>query len=105
MAYQIIATKESERLIEGCIDYILNTLIEPAAASHFVDELDKLYSRLEDNPFQFRCCSDESLANLGYRECQFSSMNYRLIFRIENELVYIVAVYHYSEDFISKLKP
>jgi hypothetical protein len=68
-----------------------------------LDGISKLYDRLEDNPYQFPDSMDEFLKRRGYKEALVSDMQYKLIFRIEDNAVYIVGMFHDLEDYVSKV--
>lgn len=53
MAYDLIISERANELIDRLAAYLLNNLKNPGAAAHFLDELDAVYDRLIDNPFQF----------------------------------------------------
>lgn len=42
--------------------------ITTKAARHLLDGIEKLYDRLEDNPFQFTDCRDSFLRSKGFKE-------------------------------------
>ena len=61
MAYKLIITERADELIDRLAAYLINNLKNPDAASHFLDELETVYSRLEENPYQFSESKDEYL--------------------------------------------
>ena len=103
MAYNLIITERTDELIDSSIYYIINKLNNPQAAKHLLDGISKLYDRLEDNPYQFPDSMDEFLKRRGYKEALVSDMQYKLIFRIEDNAVYIVGLFHDLEDYVSKV--
>ena len=103
MAYNLIITERTDELIDSSIYYIINKLNNPQAAKHLLDGISKLYDSLEDNPYQFPDSMDEFLKRRGYKEALVSDMQYKLIFRIEDNAVYIVGLFHDLEDYVSKV--
>ncbi|MBQ9212294.1 MAG: type II toxin-antitoxin system RelE/ParE family toxin [Clostridia bacterium] len=103
MAYNLIITERADGMIDRLTAYLVNHLKNPDAASHFLDELDSIYSRLEDNPYQFTESKDEYLFLRGYRDALFEKMKYHVIFRVDEQSVYILGVFHTLEDYASKL--
>lgn len=104
MIYKLIVTERADELIDRLTAYLINNLKNPYAAAHFLDELELLYNRLEENPYQFAESKDEYLFLRGYREAYFQTMNYRMIFRTEEHRVYILGVFHMSEDYGKKVE-
>ena len=103
MAYKLIVTQRADELIDRLTAYLVNHLKNPGAASHFLDELETIYHRLEENPFQFAVSKDEYLSARGYRDALFEEMNYHIVFRVEEPTVYILGVFHTLEDYAGKL--
>lgn len=62
MGYKLDITERAEELTTRQIDYLLYTVKSERAARHLFDEIDKIYSRLEENPYQFPICKDSYLA-------------------------------------------
>ena len=103
MAYKLIITERADELIDRLAAYLINNLKNPDAASHFLDELETVYSRLEENPYQFSESKDEYLFLRGYREALFHEMKYRVVFRTEEQTVYVLGVFHMLEDSGTKM--
>ena len=104
MAYDLVITDRAEELIDDCVFYILNKLKSPEAAIHFMDDMEEIYDRLEENPYLFPESKDSYLFSKGYLEAVLSSMSYRVVFRIDEKNVYIVGVYHDLEDYAKKVE-
>ncbi len=103
MAYKLIVTERADEQIERLTAYLIIKLKNTDAATHFLDELETIYNRLEENPFQFSESREEYLFLRGYREAVFQQMNYRVVFRIDEMTVYILGVFHTLEDYGRKL--
>ena len=104
MAYNLIVTNHADSLIDSLTFYLLNNLHNPDAALHFMNGLEKIYARLEENPFQFPQSSDDFLRSREYREALVPEMDYRVVFHIEEpSTVYIVGVFHTLENYVKKL--
>ena len=102
MAYKLIVTERADELIDRLAAYQVNHLKNPDAASRFLDEVETIYDRLEENPFQFPESKDEYLFLHGYREAVFRKMRYRAVFQTDGQTVYILGVFHTLEDFGKK---
>jgi len=103
MVYELIISERADELINRLTAYLLNHLKNPDAAAHFLDELESIYDRLIDNPYQFPDSPDEYLFLRGYREALFETMQYKVIYRIDNRKVLIVGVFHTLEDYRRKV--
>lgn len=103
MAYNLSVTKHAEELQDHLIHYLIYQLKNEQAAHHLLNELERIYERLEENPLQFAFSKDGYLAKRGYREAVIGQMNYVLVFSIEANVVNIVGIFHQLENFRKKL--
>ena len=103
MDYELIISERADELTERLVAYLLNNLNNPGAAARFLDELDVIYDRLINNPYQFPDSPDEYLFLRGYREALLKTMQYKVIYRIENQQVLIVGIFHTLEDYRRKV--
>ena len=91
MDYKIIITEAAEQQLDNLITYLLFELQNEQAAIHLLNQVEQIYDRLEENPFQFPL--NNNLINKDYREAILTDMSYVIIFSIENECVYIVGYF------------
>ncbi len=103
MTYNLIITDEADERMQNLLHHLLHHIKNEQAAVHFIENLEKIYSLLEDNPFQFQKCTDENLASKHYRKAIFSEMNYLLIYKIQCKDVYILGIFHESEQYSDKI--
>ncbi|MCR5205989.1 MAG: type II toxin-antitoxin system RelE/ParE family toxin [Lachnospiraceae bacterium] len=103
MGYNLIITEKADEHIDSLAGYLLAKLKNPQAAGNFLSEIEGIYDRLEDNPYQFPISSDKYLALKDYREAHFQKMSYKIVFRIEDKVVYVVGVFHDLEDYAKKV--
>ena len=103
MAYDLVITEHADQLIDRLTGYLIHKLHNVGAALHLMDGLDTVYDRLEDNPFQFPESPDPVLYLRGYREALVPEMAYRVVFRVQDQTVYVVGVFHELEDYGKKV--
>ncbi|MBO5159409.1 MAG: type II toxin-antitoxin system RelE/ParE family toxin [Lachnospiraceae bacterium] len=103
MAYNLIITDEAEDRLIKATNYILFELKNYKAAMHLYDEVENIYDRLETNPWQFPLCQSETLSERKFRQAVLPNMNYRLIFKIIEQQVYVIGIFHDSENYSDKL--
>ena len=104
MAYDLQIAEHANGQIDQLTSYLVNNLQNVEAAKHFLDCLEDIYKRLEDNPYQFPQCTDKFLKRQGYRDAIMTEMRYRVVFRIDGQIVYIVGVFHTLENYVVKLE-
>ena len=103
MDFNLIISIEAERQVIALIDYLLLELENSQAAEHLYKEINKIYNRMECNPEQFPYCEDANLREKSYRKAVLSQMNYTVIFKIAEADVYVIGIFHDSENYGEKL--
>ena len=53
MGYRLLITRRAEDLLDNLVGYLLLELGNKPAAVRLLDGVEKIYCRLEQNPFQF----------------------------------------------------
>ena len=104
MIYNLVITDRADELIDASVSYIVNKLKNPQAAVHLLDGISEIYDRLEENPYQFGDAKDDYLKNRGYKEALVSDMQYKIVFRIDDNTVYVVGLFHDLEDYPTKVE-
>ena len=103
MAYKLIIANHAEELLDEIIHHLIFRLKNSQAATHLLDSLEQIYCRLEDNPFQFPFSQDPYLNSRFYREALLTDMSYLVLFRVEDTNVFILGIFHQSENYSRKL--
>ncbi len=67
MMYNLITTDMFKDDLDEALDYIVNRLYNPSAATRLMDKISDIFSLLEENPFIFPIYHDSEIAKLGYR--------------------------------------
>ena len=99
MAYNVKVTASAEKDLDAIVSYIMQELSNPQAAGHLLDEITKMYHVLADNPMIFPACSQPLLKR--YRKV--TVMRYVIIYRIDDETVYVERFFSQLEDYVNKL--
>ena len=81
--YKLKITEAAQNDIENITEYIAVQLDNRTAAIDFLDEVEKCYSNLCENPFIYVKSSDARLQEEGYRKARIK--NYLLMFKIREE--------------------
>ena len=103
MAYKLIVTEHADELLDNILYYLVYQLKNRQAARHLLEEMDSIYDRLEENPWQFPLSRDVYLANKGYHEAVVRQMSYTIVFGIKENTVKIVGIFHHMENYQKKL--
>ena len=103
MAYKLIVTEHADELLDNILRHLIYQLKNEQAAAHLLDEMKKIYDRLEENPLQFPYSRDKYLAHKEYHEAIVGQMNYTIVFSVRADVVYIVGIFHQLENYQNKL--
>lgn len=103
MVYKLIITSRAEELLDNLVYHLLFRKMNEQAAKHLLNEIGKIYDRLEENPYQFPISRDYMLSKKEYREAIIPDMNYVVIYRIDKEQIYVMGVFHQLEDYRRKV--
>lgn len=74
MVYDLIITEKAEELLDKLVYYLIYRLKNEQAAIHLFENVEKIYERLKENPYQFPESRDTNLKCQGYREAVLESM-------------------------------
>lgn len=103
MEYRLFITERADELLDHLAYYLVFQLKNEQAATHLFDEVEEIYSRLKENPYQFPVSRDAFLARKGYYDAILSSMHYVIVFQISQNTVYVMGIFHQLEDYRAKL--
>jgi plasmid stabilization system protein ParE len=100
--YKLIVTELAHRDLDNIASYIAVQLANPAAASDFLDEVDRCYGYLERNPMMYSKCGDSRLGKEGYRKAVIK--NYILVYKVDEigKTVIVLRFFYGAMDY-SKL--
>ena len=103
MAYELFIAERAEGDLDAILDYICNSLCNPAAAAKFIEAVEQSYAGLERNPKLHSLCVQPILRAAGYRKVIIG--RYILIYRVDDArgAVYIERFFSELEDCAEKL--
>lgn len=103
MIYKLKITDHAEELLDQITYHLIYRLQNTQAAYHLLDNIEKIYDRLLENPYQFPKSKDKHLSMNEYHEAILPEMNYIIIFKIIDHTVYVAGIFHQSENYQDKL--
>lgn len=101
--YRLTISDIANQDLDGIISYMAVDLSNPDAATDFLDELDKCYSHLEENPYTYAECSSSALRRRGYRKAVIN--RYILIFAVDEsaKTVDIYRIFHGMQNYMMRI--
>lgn len=102
--YKIIVSEGTIQKLHTCLFYLKAKIKSQQAAKAVYNDYVQTRKSLQETAGSIQLCEDPDLARLGYRRINFKKHNYFLLFRIEDDKVYIDYIFHGLEDFRNKMR-
>lgn len=102
MEFKIIYSKRAKLQLDNCLLYLSEVLNNKKAAEKLIMLVEDVLIRLEDNPYEFPLYDNENCESKDYHVASLIKMQYKIIYKIENDKVFIVGFFSNLEDFKSK---
>lgn len=90
--YRLVVSELAHRDLDNIISYIAVQLVNPMAATNFLDDVEKCYGYLKSNPLMFGRCQDDRLEKEGYHKATIN--NYVLVYKVD-ESAKTVIIYRF----------
>lgn len=103
MVYKLLIAEQAEKQIEKAIAYVTEVLKNPKAAADILDDILHVYNTLEKDAASFAFCEDNYLRAKGYRKFSLYKHDYIVIYRVNEDIVYIAGFFHMLENYRMKL--
>lgn len=104
MAYNIIATEEMDILLDKCIKYLIYKFKNKQSAKHLLEGVSQIYDNLEINPYMYKISQDLFMKSFNYHEAKVPGMEYVIIYKIADENVYVLGIFHTLEKYEDKIR-
>ena len=101
VSYKVITTPKALSQLNSYIDYIQFTLLNNQAAEAVWEDAVETVERLETVAGIHEPCKHPKLKAYGYYPILFSRHRYVMLYRTEDNTVYVDAVYHELQDYES----
>ena len=104
MEYKVLITKEAETDLDNIVNYILFGKSNKEAAESIINDFSEVLSKLSHSAGSFKLCSNLKLKELGYRRFNFFRHDYFILYRIEENNVFIDKIFHFKQDYENKIR-
>lgn len=104
MNYKINITSIAEQDIDSIVFYLLEHLKNKQATRKFLNDIDDAKNLLKSAAESFQLCTNNNLRSLGYRKFYLKSSKYFILYRVEENEVFIDDVFHQSQDYENKIQ-
>ena len=104
MSYKVVITINAQEDMDSIVEYMINCLCNTQAARNFLDSLNHTLDLLKSNAESYKLCSNKKLSALGYRQLNLIKTRYFLLYRVEQDIVFIDGVFHEVQDIENKIR-
>ena len=77
----------------------MNLKMSEQAATSVANDMEHTIERLSYMAGGLKLCDDPTLCDLGYRTIHFKRHNYFMLYHIQDDMVYIDAIYHDLQNY------
>lgn len=104
MVYKVNIMKSAETDLEMFIAYLLFEKKNEQAAQNVLNDFEQTKDILSHIAGSLKVCDNERLKELEYRRINFQNHRYFMLYRVENDTVYVDGIFHELQDYENKLK-
>jgi len=103
MDYKVVVTKEAEADLEKFIEYLVLVKENRQAAQNVLDDYDVTVESLRHVAGSLKLCNNPKLRQLGYRRMNFLNHRYFMLYRLEEDVVFVDKIFHELQDYENKM--
>ena len=103
MDYKVVVTAEAEEDLNHFIQYLLFAKKNKQAAKNVLDDFEDTIKKLKYVADSLIVCDNPRLQSLGYRRINFQQHRYFMLYRIENDVVYVDDIFHELQDYENRM--
>jgi len=103
MDYRVVVTDDAFEDLDNILYYLLFVLKNEQAAENVLSDFELTKDHLSHIAGSIKLCENPKLREKGYRRLEFQKHSYFVLYRINENLVIIDAVFHDLQDFEKKM--
>lgn len=103
MDYKVVVTEDAEADLDRYVRYLLFVKKSEQAAKNLIDDFDATRNILSSAAGSLRLCDNPKLKADGYHRINFLSHRYFILYRCDNDIVFIDNIFHELQDYENKM--
>ena len=103
MDYKVVVTAEAEEDLNQFIQYLLLAKKNKQAAKNVLDDFEDTVELLKHVAGSLKTCDNPRLQSLGYHRINFQKHRYFMLYRIEDDVVYVDDIFHELQDYENRM--
>lgn len=103
MDYKVVITEDAELDMDNFVHFLLFEKKNEQAASNLIDDFDAVIATLTHAAESIKLCENQHLRELGYRRINFNFHRYFMLYRVEEDMVYVDNIFHELQDYENRM--
>ena len=103
MDYKVLITKDAEEDLDSFVKYLIIEKKNMQAAENLLNDYDATIESLKRVAGSLKLCDNPRLCQLEYRRINFLNHRYFMIYRIEDNVVFVDNIFHELQDYEHKM--
>ncbi len=103
MDYKVAVTRDAEADLDRFIKYLIFEKESMQAAENVLNDYDATIESLRHVAGSLKLCDNPRLRQLKYRRINFLNHRYFMLYRIEDNVVFVDNIFHELQDYGNKM--
>ncbi len=103
MDYKVVVTRDAESDLDRFIKYLIFEKESLQAAENVLNDYDATIESLRHVACSLKLCDNPRLRQLKYRRINFLNHRYFMLYRIEDNVVFVDNIFHELQDYENKM--
>ena len=103
MDYRVVMMESAEEDLDRFVTYLLFEKKSKQAAGNLLNDFEATKVSLSRVAGSLKLCDNPKLKELGYRRINFLSHRYFMLYRIEDNTVFVDNIFHELQDYEDKM--
>lgn len=99
MDYKVVVMEGAEEDLDRFVTYLLFEKKSEQAARNLLKDFEATKISLSNVAGSLKLCDNPALKELGYRRINFLSHRYFMLYRIEENMVFVDNIFHELQDY------
>lgn len=103
MEYKVVVTRDAEEDLERFVKYLIIEKESMQAAENVLNDYDATIESLKHVAGSLKLCDNPRLRQSKYRRINFLNHRYFMLYRIEDNVVFVDNIFHELQDYKNKM--
>ncbi|MBD5157548.1 MAG: type II toxin-antitoxin system RelE/ParE family toxin [Butyrivibrio sp.] len=99
MDYKVVIAESAEKELDRFVTYLLFEKKSEQAVRNLLNDFEATKISLSNVAGSLKLCDNPKLKELGYRRINFLSHRYFMLYRVEENTVYVDGIFHELQDY------